>query len=122
MDRNQSLYRWSGCVFPCSQLSKRINSKCATLKRSSVCCYRAHIFSGMRVGGGVRRHHILRSDRLLPLTPTPLLCAEAAMQLIFCTDLEVDLKSRPRFPAFEVGLYGAQVELLLLAPKQFGFV
>lgn len=39
------------------------------------------------------------------------------MQLIFCPDPEVDLKSRPRFPAFEVGLYGAQVELLLPAPN-----
>lgn len=47
------------------------------------------------------------------------------MQLIFCPDLEVDLKSRPhevskrpfllRFPAFEVGLYGARVEPVLPA-------
>lgn len=34
------------------------------------------------------------------------------MQLIFCPDLEVDLKSRPPSPAFD----GAQVELLLPAP------
>lgn len=53
MNRNQSLYRWSDVVF--FQVSKRINSKCATLKHASVCCYRAHIFFLVCVlqGGGV---------------------------------------------------------------------